>query len=228
MTARLDTSRIRAVCFDIDGTLADTDDDLVTRLAGLLRPLARLRRGLDAQALSRKLIMAAETPSNTMLTLVDSLGVDDVLAPLLHIVYWARGEARPRHYTFVPGALEALDRLRHHYRLAIVSARDRYSTHAFLNHFDLGPWFHCVATARTCRRTKPHPAPVLWAAKEMGVSPQACVMVGDTTADMRAGKGAGAQAVGVLCGFGERNELQRAGADLILESTGELAQVLLG
>jgi phosphoglycolate phosphatase-like HAD superfamily hydrolase len=52
-------------------------------------------------------------------------------------------------------------------------------------------------------------------------------MVGDTTVDIRAGVAAGTQTVGVLCGFGERHELERAKANLILESTTELADVLL-
>ena len=52
-------------------------------------------------------------------------------------------------------------------------------------------------------------------------------MVGDTTVDIRAGKAAGAQTVGVLCGFGQEPELRRAGADLILPDTAALAQVLL-
>jgi len=46
--------------------------------------------------------------------------------------------------------------------------------------------------------------------------------------DMRAGKSAGAQIVGVLCGFGEEPELRRFGAEAILKSTNELASVLLG
>jgi phosphoglycolate phosphatase len=53
-------------------------------------------------------------------------------------------------------------------------------------------------------------------------------MVGDTTADIIAGKSAGLQTVGVLCGFGERTELARAGADLILPSTADLADLFLG
>jgi len=53
-------------------------------------------------------------------------------------------------------------------------------------------------------------------------------MVGDTTADIIAGKSAGLKTVGVLCGFGERTELERAGADLILNSTADLADLLLG
>ena len=61
----------------------------------------------------------------------------------------------------------------------------------------------------------------------MGVPPAACLMIGDTTVDIRAAKAAGAQAVGVLCGFGELDELLRTGADLILNSTAELVEVLL-
>ena len=51
-------------------------------------------------------------------------------------------------------------------------------------------------------------------------------MIGDTTVDMRAGKSAGAQTVGVLCGFGEELELLKMGADLILTSTPELINTL--
>jgi phosphoglycolate phosphatase len=50
-------------------------------------------------------------------------------------------------------------------------------------------------------------------------------MIGDTTVDIRAGKAAGAQAVGVLCGFGEEAELRQLGADLILKSTSDLAEL---
>jgi phosphoglycolate phosphatase-like HAD superfamily hydrolase len=61
----------------------------------------------------------------------------------------------------------------------------------------------------------------------MGVKPEECLMIGDTTVDMRAGKSAGAQTAGVLCGFGEKEELLRFGADVILETTSELANKLI-
>jgi phosphoglycolate phosphatase-like HAD superfamily hydrolase len=51
-------------------------------------------------------------------------------------------------------------------------------------------------------------------------------MVGDTTVDIRAGKAAGAQTVGVLCGFGQTEELEQAGADLVLTHTTDLLQVI--
>jgi len=56
----------------------------------------------------------------------------------------------------------------------------------------------------------------------MRVAPENCLMIGDTTVDIRAGKSAGAQTIGVLSGFGERSELVRAGADLILPDVNHL------
>ena len=52
------------------------------------------------------------------------------------------------------------------------------------------------------------------------------IMVGDTTVDIRSGRSAGAQTVGVLCGFGEEAELRRQGADSILATTADLSSLL--
>ena len=61
----------------------------------------------------------------------------------------------------------------------------------------------------------------------MGVSPENCLMIGDTTVDILAGKRAGAQTVGVLSGFGEEKELIEKGADLIIDSVADLPKILL-
>jgi phosphoglycolate phosphatase-like HAD superfamily hydrolase len=134
----------------------------------------------------------------------------------------------PPTFWLIPQARQTLERLHPHYPMAVVSARDQLGTHAFLQQFELDPFFHAVAHAQTCRHTKPFPDPIEWAAHEMGVSPQECLMIGDTPVDIRAGRAAGAQTVGVLCGFGHEIELRRAGADLILPTTSDLVNVLEG
>jgi phosphoglycolate phosphatase-like HAD superfamily hydrolase len=53
-------------------------------------------------------------------------------------------------------------------------------------------------------------------------------MVGDTIVDLQAGQRAGALTVGVLCGFGERPELEHHNPDLLLETTALLEQRLPG
>jgi HAD superfamily hydrolase (TIGR01509 family) len=126
----------------------------------------------------------------------------------------------------IPRVGAALASLRAQYRLAIVTARSQHSTDFFLKNHALGDFFECVATARTCSRAKPHPAPLRWAAEQMHLPVEACLMVGDTPIDIRTGVAAGAQTVGVLCGFGEKDELVRAGADLILGSTADLPLAL--
>jgi phosphoglycolate phosphatase len=84
-----------------------------------------------------------------------------------------------------------------------------------------------IVTGQSAEHTKPYPDPILFAARKMNVKPEECLMIGDTTVDMRAGTSAGAQTVGVLCGFGEEPELVRFGADAILKNTSELADLLL-
>ncbi len=225
MSMALDISRVQALCFDVDGTLSDTDDMMVSHLARWLKPLRFFFPCQDPVRLARRLVMASEAPANLLIGLLDRAGLDDEIIALVDRL--ARFSQKTRHFFLIAGVREMLAGLAGRYPLAVVSARDERTTRLFLEQFDLLPFFRCVATAVTCQHTKPYPDPILWAAAQMGVSPTACLMIGDTTVDIRAGKAAGAQTVGVLCGFGERAELERCGADLILETTPQLLSVLL-
>ena len=120
--------------------------------------------------------------------------------------------------------MELLDLLYARMPLSIVSARDEISTKRFVDSFQLGKYFQKVVTSQTCAHTKPYADPVLWAAEQMKVAPENCVMIGDTTVDILAGKAAGAQTIGVLCGFGTESELRRAGADLIVNTLHEITR----
>ena len=54
MTRLLDPSRIRGICFDLDGTLADTDDAHVARLVRLLRPFSALLPNRQLEPFARR------------------------------------------------------------------------------------------------------------------------------------------------------------------------------
>jgi len=218
----LNLQRIQALCFDVDGTLSDTDDMYVKRVVRFLpRKLFR-----DPERTARRLVMWVESPGNALIGLPDIIGLDD---EMLRLWEWLnRKRPRPmRHFLLIPGVQEMLEVLHDRYPMAVVSARDESSTLAFLEKFNLTGYFQEIVTAITARHTKPFPDPILYAADKMGVPAENCLMIGDTTVDIRAGKSAGAQTVGVLCGFGERGELERHGTDLILENTSELTQVLI-
>jgi len=218
----LDISRIKALCFDVDGTLSDTDDLYVHKVARFF-PKFLFK---DPQHSARRFVMWVEAPGNALLGLTDTIGLDDEIVALID---WLSRHQKKSSKTFwlVPGVDEMLKQLKGKYPMSVVSARDEKGTMRFLEQFNLVDYFDAIITGQSAEHTKPYPDPILLAAKKMGVQPEECLMIGDTTVDMRAGKSAGAQTVGVLCGFGEEPELKKKGADMILKATPELVNLLL-
>ncbi len=223
----LDRSRIRALCFDVDGTLSDTDDQWVERFERALRPASRLFPGGQVRPFCRWAVMGMETPGNFAYHLLDRLDLDVSAARLFDRINRTRiFHPAPGLFWLMAGVKELLVSLAARFPMAVVSARDEASTRRFLEQFELTRYFTSIVCAQTCRHTKPYPDPVLHAAAEMGVRAEECLMTGDTVVDIRAGKAAGAQTAGVLCGFGRQAELLRAGADVILPATADLLAVL--
>jgi phosphoglycolate phosphatase-like HAD superfamily hydrolase len=223
----IDPSRIRGLCFDVDGTLSDTDDMFVRKLMNWLTPFHSIFPGKDPHPFARRMVMATETPGYFLYGLPDRLGIDDEIDAFGDFVYRLGLGRAVDPFILVQDVREMLEQLAPHYPMSIVSARGRRSTLRFLEQFDLTSYFECIVTGQTCEHTKPYADPILYAAQQMNVPPQACLMIGDSVVDIQAGKAAGTQTVGVLCGFGQENELQRAGADAILSETSNLTKILL-
>jgi HAD superfamily hydrolase (TIGR01549 family) len=218
----IDLPRIKALCFDVDGTLSDTDDLYKQKVQ---RFFPKFLFG-DPNHAARRFVMWAEAPGNALLGLADTLGIDD---EMVAVIDWMSRHRRQssKKFLLVPGVDGMLASLKGRYPMSVVSARDEKGTMRFLDQFNLVQYFDVIVTGLSAEHTKPYPDPVRLAAQKMGVAPEQCLMIGDTTVDMRAGKSAGAQAAGVLCGFGEKEELLRFGADVILEITSNLTGELI-
>jgi phosphoglycolate phosphatase len=223
----LDPGRIRALLFDMDGTLADTDDAYIAAVAKMIRPLNFIFPRRDPTRFLRWGLMKTEAPFNWLMTIPDQLGLDDQFAAFTDWLHRLRGHGTPGEFWIVEGTRAMLEALSAQYPLALVTSRGQRNVDAFLDQFELRPYFKAIVSALAAEHIKPHPAPVRKAAELLGVPVEHCLMTGDTTLDIQAGRRAGAQTAGVLCGFGERYELERAGADLILETTADLATKLL-
>jgi HAD superfamily hydrolase (TIGR01509 family) len=218
----LDKTRIKALCFDVDGTLSDTDD-LYAKKVSKFMPRSLFR---DSDHAARRFVMWIEAPGNALLGLADTLHLDDEMVAVIDWLSRHRRHSSSKEFMLIPGVDELLNQLHGRYPMSVVSARDEKGTMAFLERFGLVKYFDAVVTGLSARHTKPYADPILLAAEKMGVPPEHCLMIGDTTVDIRAGKAAGAQTVGVLCGFGEEPELRKFGADVILEDTTKLLAVL--
>lgn len=223
----IDVARVGAILFDVDGTLRDTDDQYAARVAALLRPVRWLLPARDHTRAARWLVMRFEGPVNGLIGLADKLGLD---AALHRFFDWAsprRSGSRAAHFALVPGAQETVSILAQHFPLGVVTTRGADSTRAFLDTTGLAQHFPVVVDGLSTQYGKPAPDPVIRAAQQLGVAVENCLMVGDTVMDVMAAKAAGAQAVGLLSGFGEEEELVAQGVDLLLASVAELPQALL-
>ncbi len=221
----LDLQRIKGLCFDVDGTISDTDDAWVEKVSRCLNPIAKAFKRQEPRRLARWLVMASESPMNLVMYWLDSVSLDDNYARLFARMAKRRGY-KQAHFTLMMGAQELLDQAKLSYPLSVVSARDERTTRIFLEQFALHEHFVEVVTSQTCERTKPYPMPVQRAANAMGLDARDCVMIGDTTVDILAGRRAGAQTVGLLCGCGTEKELSKAGADVVLNDLVELRALL--
>jgi len=223
----LDIERIQAICFDVDGTISDTDDRWVSSIERWLKPVRSFLPHKDHGRMARWIVMALETPANFLYSIFDRIHLDNAFSRIYNAFSKQDIGHKPGKHMIIPRVMEMLTTLREHYPMAIVSASKEKHIVDFLRHFQLDDYFKAVATSQTCVYTKPFPHPIHWAAERLGVDASNLLMVGDTIPDIRAGRAAGAQTVAVLCGFGTERELRRAGADLIVENTADLINVLI-
>lgn len=85
--------------------------------------------------------------------------------------------------------------------------------------------FSYVSGQRSDVPIKPSPEGALAIAERFGIVPKECVFIGDTNVDIKTGKNAGMKTVGVLWGFRGREELEQAGADVIVSQTSEIGNL---
>lgn len=108
-------------------------------------------------------------------------------------------------------------------RIAVATSDDREPTERTLAYLSVAHLVEALACADDGRPVKPHPAPVQWICRALGVPPTRTAVIGDSPADLAMGRAAGAGlVVGVLTGVGDRATLAPL-ADRVIDSVADLA-----
>ncbi len=185
------------VLFDFDGTLADTAPDLAAAANK-----QRARRGLPPlpyEALRPYASHGARGLLQAALGLrPDDPGYEDCRQRFLSDY----ADAIAVHTRLFPGVPELLDELaRHGYAWGIVTNKVEYLARPIIRH--LGLESRCVVTVGgdTTPHIKPHPEPLLHAARQAGYAPVQCIYIGDDERDVVAGKAAGMATVAAAYGY---------------------------
>jgi HAD superfamily hydrolase (TIGR01509 family) len=182
--------QVDAVLLDMDGTLLDTER---VYLASLNLALGQLGYG-DGTALGHAMIGIPGPECEHMLRA--HFGADFPLAALNDAYVARRDEIFRAGMPLKPGALELLDALRDAAcPIALVTSSARATAEAHLAAGGLRAHFETILTRDDVLRGKPHPELYLLAAERLGVRPQACVAIEDSSPGIASAHSAGAIAI---------------------------------
>jgi 2-phosphoglycolate phosphatase len=214
---------VRAVLFDLDGTLLDSAPDLAASANRL-----RQAQGLVPLPLENYRPHAS-SGARGMLQVAFGLGPTDAeFAPLRAAFISDYAEHLLDHchpFDQVHGTLVKLKTAGIPW--AVVTNKVERLTHPIVQHHRWLADAGALVCGDTTPYTKPHPAPVLEAALRMGVEPRHCVMVGDDLRDIESGRAAGMRTVAVRYGYlGLGLPVEQWGADAVINSAGELLDIL--
>lgn len=188
---------IRAVLFDLDGTLVDTAPDL-----GYALNLQRVQHGLPP--LDDDLIRPqASHGARGLLGLGFDLHPDDAkFAPMREEFLQLYADHICRHSKPFPGILDLLAAIEARgLKWGVVTNKPARFTEPLMSLLDLAERATCIVSGDTCPQPKPHPAPMLAAAELCGTDPAHCLYLGDAERDIEAARAAGMPALVASWGY---------------------------
>ena len=100
--------------------------------------------------------------------------------------------------------------------MALVTSKTDWLAKRALEHVGLGAAIPLIVGCDSCTRHKPHPEPVERALALLGAAPEEALFVGDSPHDVEAGRAAGVHTIGVTWGAFTREEMERSGADVVV------------
>lgn len=214
---------VRAVLFDLDGTLIDTVEDIALALN---RALAE--QGLEPLASSQVRRFIGRGAPTLIERVVAHRAADTARLLARFYFHYDRThemhEDQARAYPGVAHGLAGLHALG--LPLAVVTNKSRDAARALLRRLGLIEWIQVVVGGDSCPERKPHPQPLLVACRSLGVTPAEALMVGDSTIDVQAARAAGMRIVCVPYGYNEGADPRTLPCDAFVETLGELPALL--
>jgi len=214
---------VKAVLFDLDGTLIDSAPDL-----GAAADKMRTDRGLPSLPLAQYRPMAG-AGARGMLGIAFGITPEHADFPALREEFFRNYEAcmTQRTYVFDGVAQLIASLLERKVAWGVVTNKSMRFTAPLTRGMPLFASARAVVGGDSTPHAKPHPAPLLEAARQVGVKPIECVYVGDDVRDVQAGKAAGMATVAATYGYlGAHGDVSGWGADVEIQTPLALLSLL--
>jgi pyrophosphatase PpaX len=211
------TEPLKAILFDLDGTLINSIDHIVDCWQYAVR--ACLGREITREEVLPKV---GRLLLETLEEYAPGQGEELLAAYRAYQV-----DSHDSAVTLVSGTRETLEGLKQAgLLLAVVTSKGVPAATMGLNLFALGPLFDALVTFEDTTRHKPNPDPLLVACERLGIEPAQALYVGDAVVDILAGKAAGMRTAGVTWGAGTRESITGAEPDYLFDSMPDILSLL--
>ena len=212
--------KCKAIIFDFDGTLMDSEDAI----------FCALRRTLDEFAIA--------IPPDAPLKKLSCHRIEDVLTSLgiedpdrkeafLHVYHKTYQQVFPDRARPFSGVRQTLKRLKARgIQMAVATNEIRPNLDRFLPLAELSAFFETTICVDEVQQSKPHPEMALTVLKRMGVSARHAMMVGDSSLDIRMGQGAGCRTCGISQGAHDRKQLAVHAPDWIVDNLSQIESLI--
>ncbi len=216
-------NNIAAVLFDLDGTLIDSAPDL-----GAAADKMRTDRGLASLPLALYRPMAG-AGARGMIAIAFGLTPDDARFADLREEFFRNYESRMTENTSVfDGVAELVAQISQAgLKWGVVTNKSARFTVPLTKAMPLFNTAQTIVSGDTTPHAKPHPAPLLEAARQLDVAPERCIYVGDDERDIVAGRAAGMPTVAAAYGYlGKTADTGGWKADATIAAPGALLNLL--
>ena len=213
---------IKAVLFDLDGTLLNTLDDIAESANFVLERFGYPTHSVDAY----RYFVGNGVDNLLKVILPEEAHTDETLQSMKKIYlerYGAHSLDKTRPYDGVPEMAAELKSMP--LKLAVVSNKPDAESQFTVSRIFAEGTFDIVAGGRSGVPLKPDPAIVNNVLDAFGIPPAEALMVGDTSVDLLTAKNAGCASVGVLWGF-RPEEVSSSGADFVIAHPSELTDLI--
>ncbi|MFL5733155.1 MAG: HAD-IA family hydrolase [Chloroflexia bacterium] len=212
-----DRMLLRAVLFDLDGTLINSIEHIIACWQHTVRT-----------SLGREITREEILPTLGRALLECFEEIAPGRSQEMRAVYRDyQVQTHDTTVTLVKGTRGALDRLKAAgMRLGVVTSKGITVATEGLDLFNLVPYFDTLVTYEDTTQHKPHPDPILVGCERLGVSPHQALYVGDAVVDIQAGKAAGTLTAGVTWGASSPDTVAVAHPDFIFTTMDDLSAAL--